>query len=92
MSLTDSGSPSAWWSFEQQAGGVLPEPPVLVGLLGGDVNGDGAGNQTDAYLARRATGSSANTSNFHLDVDLSGTLSESDGYAIRLRNGRTLPC
>ncbi len=65
--------------------------PVTVGVLGGDVNGNGRVSGADVYLLRQITGAYTNPGNFPRDVDLSGALNGADVYQVRLRSGHYLP-
>jgi hypothetical protein len=77
--------------IEAEDGGLLEAVPVSLGILGGDVNGDGVVNNTDVNIVRKLTGRLTDAANFRSDVDLSGALNGSDVYAIRLRTGSAMP-
>lgn len=77
--------------IEAEDGGVLEAAPVSLGILGGDVNGDGVANNADVNIVRKFTGRLTDATNYRSDVDLSGVLNGSDVYAIRLRTGSAMP-
>lgn len=77
--------------IEAEDGGVLEEVSASLGLLGGDVDGDGVVTTRDVDLVRAVSGRKADAANFRADVDLSGALTGSDVYAVRLRAGKVLP-
>jgi hypothetical protein len=77
--------------IEAEDGGVLDEVSASLGILGGDVDGDGVVTTQDVDLVRLVSGQKTNATNFRADVDLSGSLTGSDVYAVRLRAGKVLP-
>jgi fibronectin type 3 domain-containing protein len=77
--------------IQSEDGAVLEEATVTLGVLGGDVDGNGAVNSTDQRLVQAVMGQITSTRNFRADVNLSGTLTQSDYQAVRMRNGHKLP-
>lgn len=74
-----------------QDGAVLSEAGVTLGVLGGDVNGDGAITNGDVELVRAVSGQLVNANNYRADVNLSGTLSNADVQTVRMRVGQRVP-
>jgi len=77
--------------IESQDGAVLDVATVTLGVLGGDVDGNGVVNSTDQQLVRAVMGQITSARNFRADVNLSGTLTLADFQAVRMRNGHKLP-
>jgi fibronectin type 3 domain-containing protein len=74
-----------------QDGAVLSEAGVALGVLGGDVNGDGVISSSDVELVRAVSGQLVNANNYRADVNLSGTLSSADVQTVRMRVGHRVP-
>ncbi len=72
-------------------GGVLSSASVRLGVLGGDIDLNGAVSTTDLYILRYRTGELVSAANFLLDVDRSGALATTDLYLIRPKTGAYLP-
>ena len=77
--------------IESEDGAVLDEATVTLGVLGGDVDGNGVVNSTDQQLVQAVMGQITSARNFRADVNLSGTLTQADYQAVRMRNGHKLP-
>ncbi len=77
--------------IQSEDGGELTETGVTLGVLGGDVNGDGVINTTDVQLVRAVYGQLVNTHNYRADVNLTGTLTNADVQAVRMRVGQRIP-
>ncbi len=74
-----------------QYGQVLPDTHISVGLLVGDVNGDGIVNSGDTLQTRSRSGQSVDASNFRADVNLDGAVNSGDALVVRARSGSSLP-
>lgn len=72
-------------------GSVADPVTVSLGVLGGDVDGDGVVTQADEQWVRPLTGQLCNAANYRADVNQTGTLTGADLYAVRLRRGQKLP-
>jgi len=77
--------------IESEDGAVLDEATVTLGVLGGDVDGNGVVNISDQQLVQAVMGQITSARNFRADVNLSGTLTQADYQAVRMRNGHKLP-
>ena len=64
---------------------------VSVGVLAGDVNGDGVVTTADVNVVRAQSGQAAGAGNFTKDVNLSGVISTSDVNVVRSFTGTFLP-
>jgi hypothetical protein len=64
---------------------------VKMGVLIGDVNGDGSVNSGDAELVRKASGQSATMTSFQADIDASGAINSGDAQIARSNSGEALP-
>lgn len=63
---------------------------LAVGLLRGDVNGDGIVNPADVNATAAAAGA-VTASNFRYDVNLTGVVNKADLAQVRTRAGNQLP-
>lgn len=77
--------------IESEDGAVLDEATVTLGVLGGDVDGNGVVNSKDQQLVRAVMGQLTSARNFRADINLSGTLTQADFQAVRMRNRHKLP-
>lgn len=77
--------------IQSEDGGEPAEAGVTLGVLGGDVNGDGVINTTDVQLVRAASGQLVNANNYRADVNLTGTLTTADVQTVRMRVGQRIP-
>jgi hypothetical protein len=62
-----------------------------MGLLLGDVDGDGTVTKADAALVRADLGQTTDATNFREDVDANGTIGNSDLSTVRRQGGTFLP-
>lgn len=63
---------------------------VPVGILVGDVNGDGFVNSADALITRNRSGQSVNPTNFRSDVNGDGVINSADSTIVRNNSGKSL--
>ena len=63
---------------------------VQVGVLLGDINGDGAVNSTDVDDAKLDSGQAVSSSNFRADLDANGAINSADITIAKLNSGDTL--
>ncbi len=95
--VTLQGVATRQWLSVQLSGvvaedGSMADPvTVSLGVLGGDVDGDGVVSQRDEQIVRPLTGQLCNAANFRADVNQTGTLTGADLYAVRMRKGQRLP-
>jgi hypothetical protein len=78
-------------NVQDTAGGSSSAVSVDMGVLLGDVNGDGSVNSGDATLTRSASGQIATGTNFRADVNRDGTINSGDATIVRGRSGQSLP-
>ena len=64
---------------------------VSLGVLAGDVNGNGSANASDVSQTKSVVGENATGTNFRADVNLSGTISASDVAFVKANAGPSLP-
>jgi uncharacterized protein (TIGR02597 family) len=64
---------------------------VRMGVLTGDVGGNGTVNAGDIGQTKGQSGQTVSASNFRMDVAVSGTINASDIAAVKSRSGTTLP-
>jgi hypothetical protein len=62
-----------------------------MGVLVGDVNGDGAVNSGDALVTRNRGGQQADMTNFRSDINTDGVINGGDTISVRSRGGTALP-
>jgi WD40 repeat protein len=72
-------------------GTTLASVAVSMGLLVGDVTGDGRVANDDTAAVRAALGQQANSSNFRNDVTLDGRINNQDVQTVRSHKGDVLP-
>jgi len=70
---------------------TLASASVTMGLLLGDVDGDGTVTKADAALVRADLGQTTDATNFREDVDANGTIGNSDLSTVRRQGGTFLP-
>lgn len=70
---------------------VLPDTPLAIGFLLGDVNGDRSTNSADALITRNRSGQDVNATNFRSDFNLDGSINSADATIVRSRSGQGLP-
>jgi hypothetical protein len=64
---------------------------VPMGVLAGDVTGNGRVNSTDVNLVRGKNGQTTNSSNFRADVTIDGVINGADASFVGNHNGDRLP-
>ena len=65
--------------------------PVSMGVLIGDVNGNGAVNATDVALTKSQVGMAVSGSNFREDVNANGLINSVDVALVKSKVGTALP-
>lgn len=70
---------------------TLTSAPVTMGLLLGDVDGDGTVTTTDFNLTKADNGQSADATNFREDVNSNGKIDRRDAKVVRQQIGTSLP-
>jgi uncharacterized repeat protein (TIGR03803 family) len=70
---------------------TLASASVTMGLLMGDVDGDGSVTKTDLGLVKADLGQTTDATNFREDVNVDGTINQLDVKAVRRHNGTSLP-
>ena len=70
---------------------VLPETPVPLKLLVGDINGNKTVSASDIGQAKSLSGATVDLTNFRADVNVSGTLTASDIGLVKANAGHTVP-
>jgi hypothetical protein len=71
-------------------GGVLPSASVTLGVLTGDINGDGVVNSQDVDELTVDRGQATNETNFREDLDADGRIDSTDVKRLRAALGMTL--
>ena len=69
----------------------LPAASVTMGLLLGDVDGDGTVTKTDTTLTKADNGQSTDSTNFREDLNANGTIDRNDARTVRQQVGTSLP-
>jgi hypothetical protein len=77
--------------FNVNDGTHMGNVPVSMGVLIGDVNGNGAVNATDVALTKSQVGNAVSGSNFREDVNANGTISATDVAIVKSDVGTSLP-
>ncbi len=77
--------------FNVNDGTHMGNVPVSMGVLIGDVNGNGAVNATDVALTKSQVGMPVGSSNFREDVNANGTISATDVTIVKSNVGHALP-
>ncbi|MBA3832550.1 MAG: hypothetical protein H0X34_11790 [Chthoniobacterales bacterium] len=70
---------------------TLPSASVTIGLLLGDVDGDGSVTRTDFNQVKADQGKTTDASNFHEDVNANGTIDRMDANLVKRGIGTSLP-
>jgi Dockerin type I domain len=65
--------------------------PISMGVLIGDVNGNGAVSAADVALTKSQVGVQVSGSNFREDVNVNGTISSTDVALVKSDLGQSLP-
>ncbi|MFL6596043.1 MAG: dockerin type I domain-containing protein [Chthoniobacterales bacterium] len=71
-------------------GASTTDVSIPIGVVVGDVNGDGTDNSADATLTRNLSGQTATVENFRADVNLDGTINSADTTIVRNRSGQSI--
>jgi Dockerin type I domain len=72
-------------------GNVTGDVPVSMGVLLGDVNGNGAVSAADVALTKSQVGATVSSSNFREDVNANGTITATDVAIVKSDVGTSLP-
>jgi subtilisin family serine protease len=70
---------------------VLPNTPVSLNILAGDVGGNKTVNSTDVSQAKLQSGAPLSAANFREDVDVSGSINATDVSFVKLHSGSSVP-
>jgi hypothetical protein len=70
---------------------VLPDMPVSMNLLVGDLNASKVVSATDIAEVKARAGAPLDLTNFRADVAVSGTINASDIGLVKSRSGQSLP-
>ncbi|MEO5720687.1 MAG: dockerin type I domain-containing protein [Chthoniobacterales bacterium] len=70
---------------------VMPDTPVSVNILSGDVNGSKNVNATDVGQAKAQSALAVTSANFRNDVNASGTMTGTDIAQVKASAGNTVP-
>ncbi len=77
--------------FNVNDGTHMGNVPVSMGVLIGDVNGNGAVNATDVALTKSQVGMPVGSSNFREDVNANGLINSVDVAQVKTNVGTALP-
>ncbi|MFZ3374948.1 MAG: kelch repeat-containing protein [Chthoniobacterales bacterium] len=69
----------------------MGDVPISLGVLIGDVNGNGAVSAADVALTKSQVGATVGGSNFREDVNVNGTISSTDVALVKSDVGHALP-
>lgn len=69
---------------------VLPNTDINIGMLTGDVSGEGTVNSGDATITRSRSGHPTDGTNFRADVNTDGSVNSGDATAVRARSGNSI--
>ena len=72
-------------------GNTLASASASMGLLVGDVTGDGRVTNGDTAAVQAVQGQQTNSSNFRADVTLDGRINNQDVQTVRSHRGDVLP-
>ena len=64
---------------------------VPMGVLLGDVNGNGSVNSTDISQTKLQSGQAVTNANFREDVNANGSINATDVSSVKLKSGTSLP-
>ena len=62
-----------------------------MGVLLGDVNGNGSVNSTDVSQTKLQSGQAVTNANFREDVNVNGSINATDVSSVKLKSGTALP-
>jgi hypothetical protein len=77
--------------FNVNDGTHMGNVPVSMGVLVGDVNGNGLVNAADVSLTKSQVGQTVSGSNFREDVNADGAINSTDVALVRSEVGTALP-
>ncbi|MGH8093524.1 MAG: dockerin type I domain-containing protein, partial [Chthoniobacterales bacterium] len=69
---------------------TLPSAAVTMGLLLGDVDGDGTVTKTDYSIEKTDQGQTTNSSNFRADINVNGSIDRKDASTVKKQIGTSL--
>ncbi len=78
-------------NIHDDEGNTLPTAIATVGLLLGDINGDGIVDSNDAHQTKRDRGQSTNSGNFREDINKNGRIDTIDFAVVKSQLGTMLP-
>jgi hypothetical protein len=78
-------------NVQDTAGGFSSTVSADMGVLLGDVNGDGVVNSGDATVTRSSSGLATTSANFRADVNRDGGINSGDATIVRARSGQLIP-
>ena len=64
---------------------------IRMGMLIGDVSGNGSVNSTDVGQTKLQSGQTASAANFRSDVNASGAINATDVSTVKIGSGSSLP-
>jgi hypothetical protein len=70
---------------------TLPSASATMGLLVGDVDGNGTVNRADFSLVKADLGAATDGTNFREDVNANGSIDRNDAKLVKRANGTSLP-
>ena len=70
---------------------TLPDTPIAMSVLVGDVNADSTVNSGDALVTRSRSGQDPDGTTFRSDVNVDGVINSGDTTIVRARSGSGLP-
>jgi hypothetical protein len=77
--------------FNVNDGTHTGDVPVSMGVLVGDVNGNGVVNSSDVSLTKAQVGQPVTSSDFREDVNANGTINAADVALVKAKVGTALP-
>jgi hypothetical protein len=70
---------------------VLPDTPVSIRIIAGDVNRNGTVNAADVAVTKSRIGEALTNANFESDVNVKGTINASDVGIVKANLGSGVP-
>ena len=70
---------------------TLPAASATMGLLLGDVDGDGTVTKADFSIEKADQGQTTNSDNFRADINVNGSIDRSDASTVKKQIGTSLP-
>ncbi len=70
---------------------TLPDTSITIGVLGGDVNGDGSVNSSDISFVKSKSGQALDTSNFMADFNEDASVNSADISFVKSKSGSAIP-